>query len=107
MIKQTLDEWRNEAMERFGEKTSQWKFTCPRCQNSQSPQDFVDAGIAQQEAANMSYQQCIGRKVTGKGCDWVAYGLLGTLGQGRVVVAPDGREVEVFNFAEQQKNSPR
>lgn len=55
MIKQTLEEWRNEATERFGEKTSDWKFICPRCNNVQSPQDFIDSGVAHSEAANMSY----------------------------------------------------
>lgn len=101
MIKQTLDEWKKEAESRFGDKTAHWKFVCPRCGNTQSPQDFVDAGVDKEEAASDSYQGCIGRKVKDKGCDWAAYGLFGTMGKGRIVIAPDdGREVEVFDFAE-------
>lgn len=99
MIKQTLQEWRDEASNRFGEKTAFWKFVCPKCGNVQTPQDFVDAGINQNEAASKSYQGCIGREVKEQGCNWAAYGLLGTLGNGRIVITPDGSEVEVFDFA--------
>lgn len=103
MIKQTLEEWKTEATKRFGEKTAYWKFVCPRCGNIQSPKDFVDAGINEEDAATNSYQGCIGRSVKDQGCDWAAYGLFGTLGKGRIVIAPDGREVEVFDFASPEK----
>lgn len=103
MVKQTLEDWRAEARERFGEKTAVWRFVCPKCGNVQTPQDFVEAGVEVKEAANMSYQGCIGRKVQGKGCNWAAFGLLGTLGKGRVVVTPDSCEVEIFDFAENEK----
>lgn len=99
MQKQTLEEWRNEAVERFGEKTANWKFICPRCGGVQSPQDFIEHGLEPQDAANTSYQECIGRKVTGIGCDWAAFGLFGTLGKGREVITEDGRTVEIFDFA--------
>ncbi|MEK5162040.1 VVA0879 family protein [Paenibacillus sp. FSL R5-0527] len=105
MIKQTLDEWRTEARERFGDRTAEWKFKCPRCGNIQSPKDFVSRGAAPGEAANRAYQECIGRTGEGKGCDWAAYGFLGTLGYGRVVVTPDGQEVEVFDFAPREQDS--
>lgn len=100
MIKQTLDEWLNEAKTRFGDKARHWKFVCPSCGNVQTPQDFVDAGIDKEEAGSKSYQGCIGRTVKDKGCDWAAYGLFGTMGKGRTVIKPDGKEVEVFDFAE-------
>lgn len=100
MKKQTLQEWLDEAKRRFGEKTSEWKFQCPQCGNVQSPKNFVDAGIEPAQAPNFSYQGCIGRVDTSKGCNWAAYGLFGTLGKGRLIVAPDGKEVEVFDFAE-------
>ncbi|MUG45487.1 VVA0879 family protein [Paenibacillus woosongensis] len=100
MIKQALLEWRTEAVTRFGEKTAFWKFVCPKCGNVQSPKDFVDVGIDQEKAANMSYQGCIGRAVKDQGCNWAAYGFLGTMGKGRIIIAPDGREVEVFDFAD-------
>lgn len=99
MIKQTLGEWRTEAKERFGE-TNNWKFVCPSCGNVQSPQDFVNAGCEPGIASNASYQECIGRRAEGQGCQWAAYGFLGTLGLGRIVIV-GGDEVEVFNFAQE------
>lgn len=97
MIKQTLDEWRTEAKERFGDKTTNWKFICPSCGNVQSPQTFVGVGCTPEEAVNRVYQECTGRH-GGNGCKWAAFGFLGTLGKGRIVIAA-GSEVEVFDFA--------
>jgi hypothetical protein len=105
MKKQILSEWLDEAKSRFGEKTVNWKFQCPRCGNVQTPMDFVNAGVDKTEAANMSYQGCIGRVVKEKGCDWAAYGFFGTLGNGRLVVAPDGKEVEVFDFHSEESEA--
>ncbi|WP_202946813.1 VVA0879 family protein, partial [Rhodanobacter spathiphylli] len=54
-------------------------------------------------------KECVGR-YTGKGsprkgdssgCDWAAYGLFGTLGKGRIVLN-EGKESEVFDFAEKK-----
>lgn len=84
---------------RFGEKTSQWKFVCPRCGNIQTPKDFLDVGLDKDRAAQLSYQDCIGRHTKEKGCDWAAYGLFGTLEKGRIVITPEGKEVQVFDFA--------
>lgn len=101
MLKQPLNEWREEAAQRFGEKGRNWKFVCPKCGNVQSGQDFIDkAGMTPAKSSNFVYQNCIGRHVKGIGCDWAAYGLFGTLGKGRMVVMEDGEEVEVFDFAE-------
>ncbi|MGP0583669.1 VVA0879 family protein [Paenibacillus timonensis] len=99
MIKQTLDEWRAEARERFGDNGANWKFICPRCGNVQSPQDFIDTSCSSGEVTYSAYQECIGRKIEERGCDWASFGLLGTMGKGRIVVTPDGQEVEVFDFA--------
>lgn len=100
----TLEEWMQEGKARFGDDFKQWKFVCPACGHIQTVQDFKDVGAD----ANSAYQECIGRH-TGKGsavkgdtsgCNWAAYGLFGTLGKGRVVIADDGKEVEVFQFVE-------
>lgn len=99
MLQQTLEQWREEAAARFGEKTAYWKFVCPSCSGVQSPQDFIKHGLEPQDAANAAYQECIGRKVQGIGCDWAAFGLFGTLGKGREVITPEGKTVEVFDFA--------
>jgi hypothetical protein len=98
LINQTLEEWRDEATQRFGEKGRDWKFVCPKCGNIQSGQDFIDAGLSE-ETGKAVYQDCIGRHVKDLGCDWASYGLFGTLGKGRIVVTPEGKDVEVFDFA--------
>ncbi|WP_028590337.1 VVA0879 family protein [Paenibacillus massiliensis] len=95
MIKQPLTEWKTEAIARFGSDPSKWAFICPKCGNVQTAADFGDI----EDGANKVYQACVGRHVENKGCDWAAYGFLGTLGKGRIVLADD-REVEVFDFAE-------
>lgn len=97
LIKQTLEEWRNEAVERFGEQGRHWKFVCPKCSNVQTAKDFVEqTGMKPEDAVNLVYQDCIGRHVEGIGCNWAAYGLLGTFGNGRIVIAPD---VERLRFS--------
>lgn len=45
----------------------------------------------------------IPQKNSKDGCNWAAYGLLGTLGKGDIVKLPDGKEVEVFKMAEAEK----
>ena len=100
MIKQPLEEWRQEARERFGELGRNWKFICPACQHVQTGKDFADKlDIELKEAANLVLQNCIGRHVKDEGCDWASYGFLGTLGKGRIIVEPNGEETEIFDFA--------
>lgn len=100
MIKQTLEEWRAEATERFG-KGVNWKFVCPSCGGVQSPKDFAERELDPQS----SYQECIGRYVKEVDCNWAAYGFLGTLGKGRTIITPEGKEVEVFDFAAAPMNT--
>jgi len=103
MIKQTLKEWLNEGKERFGDDFTNWKFTCPACGHVNTGKEFKQLGID----LNSMYKECVGR-YTGKGsprkgdssgCDWAAHGLFGTLGKGRIVLN-EGKESEVFDFAE-------
>lgn len=101
MIKQSLQAWREEAKRRFGDNGADWKFKCPSCGNVQSGQDFVDkCRMNQTTGANSAYQECIGRHEKEIGCNWAAFGFLGTAGKGRVIITPDGSEVEVFDFAD-------
>lgn len=107
MKKQTLEEWKAEGTELFGPDVINWKFVCPACGKVSSGQEFKDAGA---EPDDM-YQCCIGRfngnmrpasketKRDGEGCDWAAFGLFGTLDSGRFVIAPSGKEVNIFDFA--------
>ncbi|MEY8355234.1 VVA0879 family protein [Lachnospiraceae bacterium 54-53] len=108
MNKTALKGWLDEGEVLFGADRSKWRFICPACGHIQTVKEMEDAGRDPQNA----YQECIGR-YTGKGspregdtsgCNWTAYGLLGTLGRGRIVISETGREVEVFAFAPYQKD---
>ena len=65
--------------------------------------EYADLGID----LNNMYNESIGRHtckgITKKGetsvSNWAAYGLFGTLGKGRIVLN-EGKESEVFDFAE-------
>lgn len=107
MIKQTLKEWQNEAISKFGVNPDNWEFKCPACGHVSSVKDFKKLG----DDGNAAYQECIGRhngkgsdglngKDEGQGCNWAAYGLLGNLGKGRVVITPENKEIEIFDFAD-------
>lgn len=107
--KYTLEEWREKGKELFGEKVREWKFKCPACGKVTSVKEFVEAGLSEEKACNAAYQECIGR-YTGAGgpkegqqpCNWAAYGLFGTLWKGVMITAGDGKEIEAFDFAEDE-----
>lgn len=105
---QTLEEWNKEGVERFGANYEDWKFKCPACGHVASGKEFKALGAK----PNDMFQNCIGRingegsgsaKDYGKGCNWAAYGLFGTLGNGRIVVKPDGEKIEVFDYAKEEE----
>lgn len=100
-------DWRTRARELGGEDCLDTPFRCPACGHVATPRDFKRLGAAPHRAL----QECVGR-VTGAGspfgvngkppakpCDWAAFGLLGTLDGGTIVIAEDGTEVNVFEFA--------
>jgi len=94
---QSVDEWKARGKELYGEDVENWKFVCPSCDKVSSGADFKVTGA---ELENM-YNTCIGRHNNKEtGCDWAAYGLFKTMGKGDVVITPDGKEVDVFAFAE-------
>lgn len=106
LMKYSLDEWRAKAKELFGGNARSWKFKCPACGKVSSVQEYIDAGLKPEDAGNAAYQECIGRytgssspKEGEQPCNWSAYGLFGTLGKGVMVVTPEGKEIEVFDFA--------
>lgn len=87
-----------------------WRFVCPRCGHVATPDDFRSLGADAQLAA----QECIGRAQhpdptdewwdavkmgEQQPCDWVAYGLFGTLGNGLLIQFPDGTVSEAFAIA--------
>ncbi|MGE7305730.1 VVA0879 family protein [Priestia megaterium] len=98
-MEQTLEAWREEGKRLFGKQGRDWKFVCPRCENVQSPQDFVDkTDMGKEEALSAAYQMCIGRHFKEHDCNWSAYGLFGTMGKGRTIITPEGEKVSVFDF---------
>lgn len=102
----TLDEWRAEAVRRFGPvEDGNWSFECPMCGHVQSPASIKADGRGD---PNRAYSECYGRGTRpdlGKGrgknrtpgdCDWKAYGLIA----GPVTVTmPDGTVAHAFDFA--------
>ena len=105
-----VKEWLAEGRELFGRDILKWKFRCPMCEHVASVQDFKDAGA---EDPNDSFQECIGRyRGAGApgapdgnpdGCNWAAYGLFGIPNdKGRLVMAEDGKVLEVFDFAREE-----
>lgn len=78
------------ARDRFGDDPAAWAFTCPNCGDIATGADFGDAahiGLG---------QECIGRTVDGRGCDWTANGLF----SGPCAVTfPDGGVTFTFRLA--------
>lgn len=98
MIEQSAEEWRDEAIQRFG-SLLQAAFVCPNCGRRNTVEEFrefEDKGAIPDTAA----KQCIGRFDPERGCDWAAFGLFRTLGKGRRVTVEGGDVIEVFDFAE-------
>ncbi len=107
-MKYTLKEWQDEGKRRFGESFEDWRFVCPACGRINIGREYKAFGAD----PNDIYRTCIGRhngnmrpasagaKNDGQGCDWAAFGLLGTLGKGNTVITEDGKSSEVFAFAE-------
>jgi hypothetical protein len=115
IVKRTQAELVAEMIARFGEDHKNWAFQCPNCKDVATAQDFkdvIDAKPGLQGVDPFSYlgQDCIGRlvgalsrdsgyatgKYTGRGCDWVAYGLFSGP---EFIIMPDGREAGSFPIA--------
>ena len=94
---ESIQKWRAEGTRLFGERPEDWRFKCPKCGNVATGQDFKNAGA---EAGVMA-EECIGRYVKGKGCDWTAYGLFDIC---NVHVFNGDELIPVFEFAEQEEN---
>jgi hypothetical protein len=104
-----------EATDRFGADPIKWAFVCPSCGDIANGEDFRRAladrprkhrSGADVIASDVVGQECIGRslgaletsdeKYTGRGCTWVAYGLI----RGPWEIAlPDDRSMWAFPLA--------
>ena len=107
MTTYTQEEWRAEAVRRFGEDHKQWKFVCPVCKYVQSVQDYLDAN-APQGAIGFS---CVGRYIEGEAkqafdvsvkeegpCNYAGGGLFRL--NPITVILPDESEHQAFDFAD-------
>lgn len=87
-----LEDWKAEAVRRFGKNTKDWAFQCPICKRKQSIEWFEQEGIDIQ----LAYQECIGRHIDVEpACNYVAYGFIHS---GIEVETPEGGRTYVFPF---------
>lgn len=102
----THAEWLAEGKRRFGDFIN-WRFKCPACGCTWSAADIKAAGG---DPETQAYYCCIGRfkgagepdpKHNENGCNWTAGGLFGTMGKGITIVTADGKEHDVFDFADE------
>jgi hypothetical protein len=97
----TKEEWHSERVSKFGEDPAKAKFVCPKCKNVASYEDFKASTI--NTNINIDFgtptQNCLGRYSEKIDCDWAAYGLFGTLGDGINILSEDS-SFEVFDFAD-------
>jgi len=94
---QSIEEWMAKGEELFGEDIKNWKFECPRCGKVSSGVEFQEVGADMDSL----YDTCIGRHNNKEtGCNWAAYGFFKTMGKGNIVVTDEGKEVDVFSFAD-------
>jgi hypothetical protein len=85
-----------------------WAFQCPNCDDVATGRDFKEALAPNPDvhASSLLGQECIGRTLgalngqrgswTGRGCDWVAYGLFAGPW---TVTLPDGHTISSFRLA--------
>lgn len=106
----TQEELVAELTKRFGPDYRKWAFQCPNCKDIATAQDFMDAigSPTSRSASDRLGQECIGRSLgaidksiskgqyTGRGCDWVAYGLFSGP---EFVIMPNGNKVGSFPIA--------
>lgn len=89
-------DWVEELNRRFGKDAKQWRFKCVQCGHIQTIQDFLNHNIEHPESK--VFYNCIGRYVSGIGCDWSLGGLLQI---NTMTVIRDGQPIPVFEMDEE------
>lgn len=56
----SLDEWQQEAIDRFGEDSNRWSFMCPSCGQDQTREDFANLGENPRRVDQVLGFSCIG-----------------------------------------------
>ena len=94
------EEFFAEMMTKFGAEQLAWRFRCPECGTAQSLQDYVDAGITREDAADGLGSQCIGNRVKHLGCTYKLLDDPRTDKPGCIeVLKPDGSAFVCFELA--------
>ncbi|SPF35884.1 Flp pilus assembly protein, ATPase CpaF (modular protein) [Candidatus Desulfosporosinus infrequens] len=97
IIRQTRREWLAEGRRRFGDDMNDWKFKCPQCGRINLVGEFEKYYMSGSSAFN----HCIGYFLHPEGgCNWKTNGISSPNGQMKVMVRENGREFEVFEFAD-------
>lgn len=92
-----FDDFCNKMKSIHGEDPKNWRFKCPSCGETQSPKDFIDAGI--EEPESKTHFSCIGRWVKGRGCNWSLGGLIQI---NELTIIKDGKPFKSFAIAEEE-----
>ncbi len=101
----SMKDWIEECFDRFG-RSKEYpedvvKFRCPVCGTVQTKEDFVPFFDKEIELLGVFGLSCIGRWSEEKGCDYAGGGLFKL--NPVSVVLENGRIVDVFEFAEAEK----
>ena len=92
------DEWRDEAIKRFGNDPWDWRFVCPVFKTEQGMREFAEkTGLTPDEIVNVIGFSCVGRWTNDVGCDYAGGGLLRL---NPVKVETDGMILQRFSFAD-------
>ena len=92
----TLDEWKKEGTEKYGEDIRNWKFVCPSCKETQTLKEFEENKV--KDARDKFYFSCIGRFVENRGCNWTLGGLFQI--HKTVVMSEDKKLIPVMEFSD-------
>lgn len=87
--------WEARGRELFGADKATWRFRCPRCGNVASVERAKSEWPQLKASGWVPEQECVGRYLTGVGCNWAAYGVF----HGPDFVSVDGRAEPVPVFA--------
>lgn len=111
----SVEEWRAEAVRRFGSDPRQWRFQCPICKGTQSIADFEALANRPKHPGDVVFVSCIGRWLTPEAppafgrkkdpkptpethCNYTLGGLF--CAASAIVRGKDGHPSPVFDFAD-------
>ena len=90
-----LEDWKKEAIDKYGENKENWEFQCPSCGGIQTLKEFQENKI--EDSESKFYFSCIGRWVENRGCKWTLGGLFKI--HKTEVITPDNDKVPVMEFS--------